>query len=144
MLSSRDRREMQTEAAKSQAQAADRGDVTRQRIARCQAQEAVEEMPQDRFATSQALAEDRGEVDRGLQDVKLKKHRQRRCLQRFARCQAQETETEEMLTEVCKMSSSSSRQTRCCKTEVCNISKAIIIRRRRLRKRRITCVRAES
>jgi hypothetical protein len=54
MLSSRDRGEMQTEAAKSQAQAADRG-VTRQRIARCQAQEAAEEMPQDR----------------GLQDLKL-------------------------------------------------------------------------
>jgi hypothetical protein len=52
MLSSRDRGEMQTEAAKSQA--AGRG-VTRQRIARCQAQEAAEDMPQDR----------------GLQDLKL-------------------------------------------------------------------------
>ncbi len=59
-------------SCKSQAQAADRGGVTRQRIARCQSQEAVEEMPQDRIARCQAQeAVEEMPQDRGLQDLKL-------------------------------------------------------------------------
>jgi len=59
-LKRRQRRDADRSCKISQAQAADRG-VTRQR-----------------FARSQALAEDRGDVDRGLQHAKLKKQRQKR------------------------------------------------------------------